>query len=202
MLVFEKIEIKCWFPKNKNKSWFLRNTNKMLVFVFWQKIFFVFWAACFGCITRQSFMALSQVSPHLQTQLKDASRLTFSWPFSYISFSSFSFPGTLYRIFLLFLPQLPCHFYHIIIEQQQQRITGPSNLNDPIRCCVWWMGIWLVRANGCCNQMYINFRRVQVNIYFKTYYVLLLIIIVIIILFIIILSAWIQFTVCRQVFKT
>ena len=49
----------------------------------------------------------------------DGSRLTFFVTFSYISFSSFTFPGTAYRILLPFLPWLPCHFYLVIIEQQQ-----------------------------------------------------------------------------------
>ena len=35
----------------------------------------------------------------------------------YISFSCFTFPGAPYRIFLLFHPWLPCHFY-LVIEQQ------------------------------------------------------------------------------------
>ena len=61
--------------------------------------------------------------PHLQTQLQDSSRLTFSWPFYYISFSSFTFPGTPYRIFLLYLPSLPCHFYLVVIEQRQHTFT-------------------------------------------------------------------------------
>ena len=38
------------------------------------------------------------------------SRLTFSVPFSYISFYSFTLSGAPYRIFLLFLPRLPYHF--------------------------------------------------------------------------------------------
>ena len=42
------------------------------------------------------------------------SRLIFSVPFSYISFSSFTFPGAPYRIFLPFLPWLTCHFYLVI----------------------------------------------------------------------------------------
>ena len=37
---------------------------------------------------------------------------------SLISFSYFTFPGVPYRIFLLFLPWLPCHFYLVVIEQQ------------------------------------------------------------------------------------
>ena len=53
---------------------------------------------------------------HLQTQLQDGSPITFS----YISFSSFTFTGTPYRIFLLFLPWLPCHFYLVVIEQEQK----------------------------------------------------------------------------------
>ena len=51
----------------------------------------------------------------------DGFRLTFSVSFSYISFSSFTFPGAPYRIFLLFFPWLPCHFYLLIIKQQQQQ---------------------------------------------------------------------------------
>ena len=50
-----------------------------------------------------------------QTQLKDGSFLTFSWPVSYISYSSFTFPGAPHKIFFLFLPWLPCHFYLVII---------------------------------------------------------------------------------------
>ena len=36
--------------------------------------------------------------------------LAFSWHFSYISFSYFTFFGALYQISLLFLLWLPCHF--------------------------------------------------------------------------------------------
>ena len=35
-----------------------------------------------------------------ETQRQDGSCLTFSWPFSYISFLSSTFPGAPYRIFL------------------------------------------------------------------------------------------------------
>ena len=35
-------------------------------------------------------------------------RLSFSWPFSLISFSPFTFPGAPYRIFLLYVPRLTC----------------------------------------------------------------------------------------------
>ena len=62
-----------------------------------------------------SLSSLSLLSWHLQ----EGSRLTFSWPFSYISFSSFTSPGAPYRIFHLFLPRLPCHFYLVVIRQQQ-----------------------------------------------------------------------------------
>ena len=55
-------------------------------------------------------------SPHLQNQLQDGSRLTFSS----ISFSFLTFPRAPYRIFLLYLPRLPCHFHIVVIEQQQQ----------------------------------------------------------------------------------
>jgi len=33
--------------------------------------------------------------------------------------SSITFPGTPYRIFLLFLPWLPCHFHFVVIKHQQ-----------------------------------------------------------------------------------
>ena len=36
------------------------------------------------------------------------------------SFSSFIFPDATYRIFLLFLPWLPCHLYLVVIKQQKQ----------------------------------------------------------------------------------
>ena len=52
----------------------------------------------------------SQGSPHLQTQLQAVSVLSSLYP-SLISFSSFKFPGASCRIFLPFLPWLPCHFY-------------------------------------------------------------------------------------------
>ena len=45
---------------------------------------------------------------------------------SLISFSSFSFLSTLYRISLLFLPWLPCHFYIVVIEQQQPLIMDTT----------------------------------------------------------------------------
>ena len=38
--------------------------------------------------------------------------------FSYISFSSFSFPDSPYRIFFLNLPKHPCHLYLVVIKQQ------------------------------------------------------------------------------------
>ena len=38
--------------------------------------------------------------------------------FNYISF--FTFPSAPYRIFFLLLPWLPCHFYLVVIEQQQE----------------------------------------------------------------------------------
>ena len=58
-------------------------------------------------------------SPHLQTQIQGVPVLSSLYP-SHISFSYFTFPGAPYRIFLLFLPWIPCHFYLVVIEQQQQ----------------------------------------------------------------------------------
>ena len=56
---------------------------------------------------------------HLQTQIQAVPVLSFLYP-SLISFSSTTFPGTPYRIFLRFLPWLPCHFYLVVIEQKQR----------------------------------------------------------------------------------
>ena len=53
-----------------------------------------------------------------QTQHQDDSRLIFPWPFTYISYSSFAFPGSPCRSFFLNLLRLPCQFYLVVIEQQ------------------------------------------------------------------------------------
>ena len=81
----------------------------------------------FNCAWMPLFMRENEDHPlncswdtlwHLQTQLRNGSRPTFTWPFSYISFSSFTFIAATYRIFLLFLPWFLCHFYLVVIEQQ------------------------------------------------------------------------------------
>ena len=41
--------------------------------------------------------------------------------------SIFTFLGAPYQIFLLFLPWLPWHFYHVVIEQQQDLRCDPSS---------------------------------------------------------------------------
>jgi len=68
-----------------------------------------------------TLLLLPHKGPHFQTQIQAVSVL-YSLCFSVISFSSFTFPGALYRIFLLFLPWLPCHFYFVVIEQQQRHL--------------------------------------------------------------------------------
>ena len=40
--------------------------------------------------------------------------------------SYFTFPGVPYRISLLFLPWLPCHFYLVVIEQQRVHLLNQS----------------------------------------------------------------------------
>ena len=50
----------------------------------------------------------------VQTQLQTVPILSLLYP-SVISFSSFTFPGAPYQIFLLFHPWLPCHFYLVVI---------------------------------------------------------------------------------------
>ena len=57
-------------------------------------------------------------SPHLQTELQAVPVLSSLYP-SLISFASLTFPGAPYKILLLFIPWLPCHFYPVVIEQQQ-----------------------------------------------------------------------------------
>ena len=42
-----------------------------------------------------------------------------SLPSSTFLIPSFSFSGAPYRFFLLFLPWLPCHYYIVVIKQQQ-----------------------------------------------------------------------------------
>ena len=57
---------------------------------------------------------------HLQTQIQAVQvHVLSSLNPSLISFSSFTFPGAPYQICLLFLAWLPCHFYLVVIEQQQ-----------------------------------------------------------------------------------
>ena len=51
----------------------------------------------------------------------DGSNLNFPSPSSYISFVFLSFSCSLYWIFLLYLPRLPCDSYLVVIEQQQQQ---------------------------------------------------------------------------------
>ena len=58
-----------------------------------------------------------QVWSHLTNSTTGGSRLIFSIPFSYFLFI-FYLPVASYRIFLLFHPWLPCHFYLVVIEQQ------------------------------------------------------------------------------------
>ena len=71
-----------------------------------------------------------------QSHLQDAFRLTFSWPFSYISISSFTVPvGAAYRILLLFLPWLPCHFYLVVFKQQQSFAAVEVTLAE-------WLNLW------------------------------------------------------------
>ena len=83
-------------------------------------VFFPLWFIFFSLIDFDLplWEPTSQGSPHLQTQLQDGSRLTFSWPFSYDPFHLLASPvHPTYRIFLQFLPWLPCHFY-LVIKQQ------------------------------------------------------------------------------------
>ena len=51
--------------------------------------------------------------------------------------SSFTFPGTPYRIFLPYLPRFPCHFYLVVIEQNQLTYSIESFFFiDILKSCV------------------------------------------------------------------
>ena len=79
----------------------------------------------------------------------NGSRLTFS----YISSSSFTFPGAPYRIFLLFPPWLPCHLYPVVLEQQQslaivvKQFYNSSSLKVSISFFVY-------AGPGACNVLH------------------------------------------------
>ena len=91
--------------------------------------------------------------PHLQTQLQAVPVLSSLYP-SRNSFSSFTFPGAPYRIFLPFLPWLPCHFYLVVITTTNRAAMRDhsSVMRDPgswmrdhssVIILSWFMNAWL-----------------------------------------------------------
>ena len=65
-------------------------------------------------LNRNLPMSWVTIKGHLTSKLnfvQHSFRFTFSWPFSYISFSSFTFPRSQYRILFLYLLMLPCRFF-------------------------------------------------------------------------------------------
>ena len=60
----------------------------------------------------------------------------------------FSFPSVPYRIFLLFLLWLPCHFYLVVIEQQQDAIPALSVSVPLVEC--YMKERW--PSKTCCNK--------------------------------------------------
>ena len=87
--------------------------------IFWFWILHVDIVCCHSIAYDKQNKQFSQGSPYLQLKfVQDGIRLMFSSLFSYISFWSFTFSGSPYRIFLICLLRLPCHFY-LVIEQQQ-----------------------------------------------------------------------------------
>ena len=71
--------------------------------------------------TSSNFTGIPGINITKLSFIKDGFILNFSSPLSYISFSSFTFRGSPYWIFLLYLLRLPCHFYPVVIEQQQHK---------------------------------------------------------------------------------
>ena len=78
-------------------------------------------------IHKQYPCSFVRAQSHVQTQFQDDYRLIFSWPFFYVSFSSFTFPSAPYQILFLYLPRLPSHFFLVVIEQQQQLYLHTEN---------------------------------------------------------------------------
>ena len=89
--------------------------------------------------------AALQGPPHLQTQIQAVPVLSSQHPFLNW-FSSFTFPGASYRIFFLFLPQFPCHFY-LVIEQLSK---NGVHLTNVLRVCVF-----IPASVGCVTRRHI-----------------------------------------------
>ena len=83
----------------------------------------------------------------LQTQIQAVPVLSSLYPFR-ISFSSLTFTCAPYRIFLLFLPCLPCHFYLAVIEQQQHS-TGFSFCFFPV-----FLAIFTLLSSNNSNNIF------------------------------------------------
>ena len=73
------------------------------------------------------------MSPHLLTQLQAVPVLPFVYP-SLISFSSFTIPGAPYRIFLPFLPWLPCHFNFVVNVLKHKTVSVLHSLHLHLTC--------------------------------------------------------------------
>ena len=78
---------------------------------------------CQQQVAEECILSQGQGSPHIETKLQDGSRLTFSWSFSSISFSSDAFPGLSCRIFLLYLLGLLCYFNLAVNEQNEEGLA-------------------------------------------------------------------------------
>ena len=76
------------------------------------EVIYIYYILIIIYLRYMSYFMCEAMVTHLTSKLKYKVVLVF---FSCISFSSFTFPGALYRIFLLFLPWLPCHFYLVVI---------------------------------------------------------------------------------------
>ena len=97
------------------------------------------------------------------------SRIIFSVPFSYISFSSFTFPGALYRISVLFLPWLPCHFYLVAITKANKG-TGrfETRLWYCVADCTYIPAIWR-HLLAFAGRFYTWIKGIYIYIYLKVY---------------------------------
>ena len=86
---------------------------------------------------------------HPQTELQDGSRITFSWPISYIPFSYFTFPSAPCRISLLFVAWLPHHFPLVFTEQNNNNCRYDLNVVGRI----WMSGTFKFLTSQKCMSV-------------------------------------------------
>ena len=110
-----------------------RKTVTKIMLVIWKESW-IYFSEC----TLANFISLLQMNLITVTSLPISNAGLIQVPVLssldpyHISFSSFTFPGAPYWIFLLFIPWLPCHFYLVVIEQQQKQLL------QMLKMVLWW----------------------------------------------------------------